>query len=184
MIVVAIERLAEVGLQDGLGWEDIVAFCAGAITVLTLFGLIARSKAWEEFKDFVQWLRKFREDWDGEPARGGRDHTPGVMERLNNIDGEFKRNGGKTMKDSQYRTERAVNDMCVRLTAVERAQRENARLAIENVNVASVNLEAIAKTLDQMGVDPPPFSEFATPVHTDTVEIHTEHVEINTQEGK
>lgn len=39
-------------------------------------------------------------DWAGEEAREGRDATPGVMERLNNIDGELKRNGGSSLKDS------------------------------------------------------------------------------------
>lgn len=143
MIQVALERLAEVGFQDGIGGDDVLAFFAGAITVLTFFGLLARSKAWTEFKDFVVWLRKFRTDWDGEDARDGRDHTPGVMERLNNIDGEFRRNGGATLKDAVVRTEAAVNDVSQRLQVVEKAQRDNARSATDSATAISSKVDEI-----------------------------------------
>jgi len=38
-------------------------------------------------------------DWEGEEATPGRDRVPGVMERLNKLDGELSNNGGSTTKD-------------------------------------------------------------------------------------
>ena len=39
-------------------------------------------------------------DWEGEEAAPGRDRVPGVMERLNKMDGELSQNGGyTTVKD-------------------------------------------------------------------------------------
>ena len=51
------------------------------------------------------------DDWSGEEARPGRDRVPGVMERLNDIDGELKRNGGSSIKDSVDRIETNVNEI-------------------------------------------------------------------------
>lgn len=53
---------------------------------------------WEQFMD----------DWSGTPERPGRSAVPGVMERLNNIDGELKKNGGKSVKDTVNRIERRL----------------------------------------------------------------------------
>lgn len=161
MIVVALERLAEVGLQDGVGWEDIVAFSAGALTVLTLFVLLFRTP-WKRFMAFLEWVEKFQRDWDGEDARPGHSATPGVMERINNIDGEFKRNGGSTLKDAVYRTERAVELVNSRLSAVETNQRHH-------VEVAAANLDAMGQALAKAGHEPPVFAPFTSaPI---TVEI-------------
>ena len=49
-------------------------------------------------------------DWAGEPARPGRDATPGVMERLNNIDGALKNNGGTSVKDAVDRIEKRLEE--------------------------------------------------------------------------
>lgn len=39
-------------------------------------------------------------DWEGEEVSPGRDAVPGVMERLNRMDGELSQNGGYiTVKD-------------------------------------------------------------------------------------
>ena len=54
-------------------------------------------------------LDLFWEDWNGSEARAGRDATPGVMERLNKIDGELKHNGGSTMKDAVKRIEQKLD---------------------------------------------------------------------------
>ena len=47
----------------------------------------------------------FIRDWSGTPEEPGRDAVPGVMERLNRIDGELKHNGGSSMKDQLKRVE-------------------------------------------------------------------------------
>jgi len=38
-------------------------------------------------------------DWSGEEAGPGRDCVPGIMERLNKLDGELSQNGGTSTKD-------------------------------------------------------------------------------------
>jgi hypothetical protein len=54
-------------------------------------------------------------DWAGEPAEPGRDKVPGVMERLNRIDGELKHNSGSSMKDSLKRIEQTLKKIDERL---------------------------------------------------------------------
>lgn len=59
-------------------------------------------------KNLMDTTEQFIRDWHGEPASSGRDAVPGVMERLNNIDGELKRNGGKSVKDVVNRIEQRM----------------------------------------------------------------------------
>ena len=48
----------------------------------------------------MQWMERFMRDWEGEEDSPGRDRVPGVMERLNSMDGELSQNGGyTTVKD-------------------------------------------------------------------------------------
>lgn len=47
-------------------------------------------------------------DWAGSEASPGRDAVPGVMERLNRIDGELKHNGGSSIKDQVARLEKEL----------------------------------------------------------------------------
>jgi archaellum component FlaC len=54
---------------------------------------------------------KFMEDWSGIESRPGRDRVPGVMERLNEIDGQLKNNGGSSVKDAVDRIEISVNEI-------------------------------------------------------------------------
>lgn len=61
------------------------------------------------FKRINFWIstwEQFLIDWAGEEERPGRDRVPGVMERLNDIDGELKHNGGSSIKDSVDRIEK------------------------------------------------------------------------------
>ena len=70
------------------------------------------------FKKINRWFETwelFLIDWSGEDARPGRDRVPGVMERLNAIDGELKNNGGSSVKDAVDRIEIKVNEVDERL---------------------------------------------------------------------
>lgn len=63
------------------------------------------------YKRINKWIttwEQFMEDWAGVPERPGRSAVPGVMERLNNIDGELKKNGGKSVKDTVNRIEKRI----------------------------------------------------------------------------
>lgn len=66
-------------------------------------------------KQLLDRLDHFTRDWFGEEASPGRDAVPGVMERLNRIDGELKHNGGSSMKDSQRRIEAKLKSIEARL---------------------------------------------------------------------
>ena len=66
-------------------------------------------------KKLLESLDKFVRDWEGEEAAPGRDAIPGVMERLNRIDGELKHNGGSSMKDSLKRIEKKIAQIDDRL---------------------------------------------------------------------
>ena len=78
-------------------------------TFFTTMGIVAGalislgvllSPLYKKTKRFMQWMERFMRDWEGEEASPGRDAVPGVMERLNNMDGELSQNGGyTTVKD-------------------------------------------------------------------------------------
>jgi hypothetical protein len=81
-------------------------------------------------KKLINSLSRFTDDWFGEEAAPGRDAVPGVMERLNNIDGELKHNGGSTMKDSMKRIEQSLEKIQDRLKeGEERFENLEARTA-------------------------------------------------------
>jgi hypothetical protein len=92
-------------------WAAFVVVIAAAVGVIwKLFSPIL-SKA----KRLLDSLSMFTVDWFGEDAAPGRDRVPGVMERLNNIDGELKHNGGNTMKDAIKRIENKLKTIDSRL---------------------------------------------------------------------
>jgi hypothetical protein len=77
---------------------------------------------WKLIKPICDRVHKFMDAWDaflrdwaGEPASPGRSAVPGVMERLNRIDGELKRNGGSSMKDALTRVEKKLEQIDARL---------------------------------------------------------------------
>jgi len=53
----------------------------------------------KKIKRWASWMEMFMRDWEGEEEGPGRDRVPGVMERLNKLDGELSNNGGGTTKD-------------------------------------------------------------------------------------
>jgi len=86
------------------------------------------------------------EDWAGEEARPGRDAIPGVMQRLNEIDGELKRNGGSSMKDSLDRIEKdlhsATGDMKIVISTQEEIK--------ERLEDGDKRFDKIEKRLDKL----------------------------------
>lgn len=93
----------------------------------SLIGLGALlTPVYKRVKTFTIWLDKFRRDWEGEDGEPGRDPVPGVMERLNKLDGELSSNGGSSTKDSvdkllhnQTLVMEAFVEMGERLIAIE-----------------------------------------------------------------
>jgi len=73
-------------------------------------------------------MERFMRDWEGEEVSPGRDAVPGVMERLNRMDGELSQNGGfTTVKD---RVDRLYENQAILMEAfVEMGER---LISIEN----------------------------------------------------
>lgn len=98
-----------------MDWSQLGAAIGIATTALgVIVGIFSWAYKWS--KTFDQNWNKFMRDWAGEPAAPGRDAVPGVMERLNNIDGELKHNGGSTMKDAMRRVENKLDTIDTRLS--------------------------------------------------------------------
>ena len=67
-------------------------------SVFTALGVIFRP-GYIRVRELSDWFDHFKRDWMGEEEAPGRDAVPGVMERLNKLDGELSQNSGKSTKD-------------------------------------------------------------------------------------
>ena len=97
--------------------QIVLYWAAGVITVGTALGLLWRllKPVCDRIHAAIDAWDEFHRDWAGEPAAPGRSAVPGVMERLNRIDGELKRNGGSSMKDAITRVEKKLEQIDARL---------------------------------------------------------------------
>ena len=86
--------------------NNILVMGATASALASVYFVIAPSI--RKIRSMMEWLEKFRRDWEGEPGGPGRDPVPGVMERLNRLDGELSNNGGSSVKDAIERIEKAL----------------------------------------------------------------------------
>jgi hypothetical protein len=87
---------------------ELVGVVAAILGAIVLVGRVVYPP-YQAMKSLMNWLEKFRRDWEGEPAEPGRDRTPGVMERLNRLDGELSNNGGSSLKDAVQRIETSLS---------------------------------------------------------------------------
>ena len=87
---------------------EAVGVAAAILGLIVLVGRVVYPPL-KTIKTFFDWLEKFRRDWEGEEAEPGRDRTPGVMERLNRLDGELSNNGGSSLKDAVQRIETTLS---------------------------------------------------------------------------
>jgi hypothetical protein len=111
---------------------DAAVYVASGIISLAIIG----TSLWFALKPLVTSIAKinkqldsFMRDWEGTAAEPGRDAVPGVMERLNRLDGELSRNGGKSVKDTVNRIEKRLiegdkkfDDLYSRVTELERGR--------------------------------------------------------------
>jgi len=111
-------------LIDLQGFQVQVVGVLGAIIVAVAIAYKMMLKPMKACKSFFSWVNKFRRDWEGEEADTGRDAVPGVMERLNVLDGELSRNGGKSLKDYVVRLESKLDKLVKRLDGIEDRQKE------------------------------------------------------------
>jgi hypothetical protein len=87
-------------------------------------------------KLFRTWSR-FIVDWEGEDAEPGRDAVPGVMARLNKLDGELSHNGGKSVKDVVVRLEKRQDRLEKKLEEAEIARHQNHVVLLEAIKQIS-----------------------------------------------
>jgi hypothetical protein len=95
----------------------IVAIASSIVILLSAWFAITKlvSPAVKRIKEVSENLENFIEDWQGTPPRDGRDGIPGVMERINKIDGELTHNGGTSVKDAIARIESGIIRINTRL---------------------------------------------------------------------
>lgn len=94
-----------------LMWATTIIALGGAVGVVWKLAKPLVKKT----KKLLEALERFVRDWEGEAAHSGRDAVPGVMERLNRIDGELKHNSGSSMKDAIKRIEHKLTQIDARL---------------------------------------------------------------------
>jgi hypothetical protein len=105
-----------------MSWfQTLVIIAAGLVTLVTFF----RLAVWPvvaEIREVTAWWKKFQRDWDGTEEEPGRAAVPGVMARLNAIDGELQRNGGSSVKDKVNDTNAMVHTLNHRVEVIEDRQ--------------------------------------------------------------
>jgi hypothetical protein len=62
-------------------------------------------------RSLIDYLDRFTRDWFGSEEEPGRDRVPGVMERLNKLDGELSHNSGKSVKDVVDKVNKTVTGL-------------------------------------------------------------------------
>lgn len=106
------------------GFQVEIVGILSAIIVVVVIAIKLLSKPMRAIKGFLSWVNKFRRDWEGELADDGRDAVPSVMARLNVLDGELSRNGGKSLKDVVVRLETKMDKLGKRLDVIEVRQKD------------------------------------------------------------
>lgn len=81
--------------------EQVLVVVAFVVSILAVLMWLRKT-----FKPILDSIRNFLSDWNGEPERPGRDRRPGVMERLDILEGhakettkELKPNSGHSLRD-------------------------------------------------------------------------------------
>ena len=115
--------------MDPMAIAGIIVAITGAILGLTqvVFPL------WRKVNRLFDSWSSFVRDWNGEAAEPGREAVPGVMQRLNKLDGELSHNGGTSLKDAVDRLEKNQDRLFRKIEEAEE----------QRVMVQSTLLEAI-----------------------------------------
>ena len=119
---------AAVTFRDGIGVDDL-AWLAGLISVIS----VIVGAVWAMLRPIRAQLHRweaFWDDWQGTPARPGHGEVPGVMQRLQSIDGELTHNGGSSLKDQVFATARKVDDLAEQ-NAAEHVDLANQIIAVK-----------------------------------------------------
>lgn len=119
---------AAVTFRDGIGIDDLTGL-AGLISVVA----VIVGAVWTMIKPLKRQadrIEAFWVDWNGTPSGPGRSAVPGVMERLQSIDGELQHNGGNSLKDKVFENCRKLDDLAEQ-NAAEHVDLANQILAVK-----------------------------------------------------
>jgi hypothetical protein len=118
---------------------------AGAIIALTgaVLGINqVLIPAWKKVSALFNTWAKFIRDWEGEPAEAGRDAVPGVMERLNKLDGELSNNGGNSVKDKVDRLARNQDKIFKKIDDAEKQRAQVQEVLLDAIKALAENKES------------------------------------------
>ncbi len=90
------------------------------LIISILLGLRQLTAPWRrKVKQTKLWLDRFMRDWSGEEEEDGRDAVPGVMERLNKLDGELSNNGGSSLKDKVEASQKTLDELTEKVDGID-----------------------------------------------------------------
>jgi hypothetical protein len=94
---------------------------------------------WKKGKMLFSTWADFVRDWNGEPAAPGRAEVPGVMQRLNKLDGELSNNGGSSLKDAVDRLEVSHKVLYNKLEDAEKQRAESQAVILEAIKAIAAS---------------------------------------------
>jgi hypothetical protein len=100
---------------------------------------------WKKVNRLFETWSSFVRDWNGEPSEPGREAVPGVMERLNKLDGELTHNGGSSLKDAVYRLEKNQDRL---FRKIEEAEEQ--RVMVQSTLLEAIKALSSAKVNDEV----------------------------------
>lgn len=86
----------------GIGWLDLaITIAAGVTAILIALAMVHQHiiKPTVELRDRVM---DFMDDWSGRPSSHGRPRTPGVIERLDRLEGQLSEHIEQTASGSEH----------------------------------------------------------------------------------
>ena len=102
--------------------------------------------SWKKASSMFETWSAFTRDWNGEPEEPGRAAVPGVMQRLNKLDGELSHNGGTSLKDAVGRLEKNQDKLFRKIEEAETQRKtvqDSLLEAILNLSAAKAAHEEI-----------------------------------------
>jgi len=97
---------------------------------------------WKKISSLFATWAKFIRDWEGEPAEAGRDAVPGVMERLNKLDGELSNNGGNSVKDKVDKLARNQDKIFKKIDDAEKQRAQVQEVLLNAIKALAENKES------------------------------------------
>lgn len=92
--------------------EIILSWAAAIIAVGGAFGVVWKlvSPVVMKTRKLLAELERFTLDWFGDEGDAVHPARPGVLARLNKLEGELSKNGGKSVKDTVNRIEQRLEE--------------------------------------------------------------------------